>query len=65
MVQNVKLTFYLKKNVTDDQGRYLVMAQLSGGKHSTTAFSAKLLAPAALRKSGRALLLNLSVPTPS
>lgn len=48
MEQNVKVTFYLKKDETDVEGKCQVMAQLAVGKYSTTTFSAKMSVSAAL-----------------
>lgn len=50
----LKVAFYLKKNETNDAGRCPVMARLSVGKGLPVVFSAKMDAPAALFKDGRA-----------
>lgn len=52
--KEVKVTFYLKKSETNDDGRCPVMAQLSIGKYSEVAFRAKMLVPVSLWSSGRA-----------
>lgn len=52
--KEVKVTFYLKKSETNDEGRCPVMAQLTIGKYSEVAFSAKMLVPVSLWSSGRA-----------
>lgn len=55
MKQNeVKVTFYLKKSETNDDGRCPVMAQLAIGKYAEVAFRAKMLVPVSLWSSGRA-----------
>lgn len=52
--KEVKVTFYLKKSETNDEGRCPVMAQLAIGKYAEVAFSAKMLVPVSLWSSGRA-----------
>lgn len=51
--EDVKVTFYLKKNETDNAGRCPVMGRLTVGR-SESVFSAKMLAPSSLWTSGRA-----------
>lgn len=51
--EDVKVTFYLKKNETDSAGRCPVMGRLTVGR-SESVFSAKMLAPCSLWTSGRA-----------
>ena len=50
---DVKVTFYLKKNELDNAGRCSVMGRLTIGR-SESVFSAKMLAPLSLWTSGRA-----------
>ena len=50
---DVKVTFYLKKNESDGAGRCPVMGRLTIGR-SESVFSAKMLAPLSLWMSGRA-----------
>ncbi len=51
--EDVKVTFYLKKNELDNAGRCPVMGRLTVGR-SESVFSAKMLAPCSLWISGRA-----------
>lgn len=51
--EDVKVTFYLKKNETNTEGRCPVMGRLTIGR-SECVFSAKMLAPLSLWMSGRA-----------
>ncbi len=51
--EDVKVTFYLKKNETNTEGRCPVMGRLTIGR-SESVFSAKMLAPCSLWTSGRA-----------
>ena len=51
--EDVKVTFYLKKNETDSAGRCPVMGRLTIVR-SESVFSAKMLAPCSLWTSGRA-----------
>lgn len=51
--EDVKVTFYLKKNETNTEGRCPVMGRLTVGR-SESVFSAKMLAPLSLWTSGRA-----------
>ncbi|GHV39177.1 tyrosine recombinase [Bacteroidia bacterium] len=53
MKQEVKVSFYLKKNKMKEDGKCPVMARLTVGK-SETAFSAKMTVPVSLWASGRA-----------
>ena len=53
MEQKVKVSFYLKKNETKEDGKCPVMTRLVVGKSSAT-FSIKLTVPASLWASGRA-----------
>ena len=53
MKQEVKVSFYLKKNEMKDDGKCPVMARLTVGKSETT-FSAKMTVPVSLWASGRA-----------
>jgi integrase len=53
MKKEMKVTFYLKKNETKEDGRCPVMARLTVGE-TETVFSAKMTAPADLWASGRA-----------
>ena len=53
MKQEVKVSFYLKKNETKEDGKCPVMARLAVGKSETT-FSAKMTVPVSLWDSGRA-----------
>ena len=52
--EDVKVSFYLKKNETKEDGRCPLMATLSIGKFSETTFSAKMNVPVSLWASGRA-----------
>ena len=52
--EDVKVSFYLKKNETKENGRCPLMATLSIGKFSETTFSAKMNVPVSLWASGRA-----------
>ncbi|NDV95744.1 site-specific integrase [Dysgonomonas sp. 521] len=54
MKQEVKVSFYLKRNETKKDGKSPVMVRLSIGKFSETIFSAKMTVPADLWASGRA-----------
>lgn len=54
MTKEVKVSFYLKRNETKNDGKSPVMARLSIGKYSETVFSAKMTVPADLWVSGRA-----------
>ena len=56
MKQEVKVSFYLKRNETKKDGKSPVMARLSIGKFSETIFSAKMTVPADLWASGRVKL---------
>ncbi|MFV0392066.1 MAG: hypothetical protein ACK5KP_09330 [Paludibacteraceae bacterium] len=50
MRQEVKVSFYLKKNETKDDGKCPVMARLTVGKSkSETTFSTKMTVPVSLR----------------
>lgn len=51
--EDVKVTFYLKKNELDNAGRCPIMGRLTIG-HSESVFSAKMPAPLSLWMSGRA-----------
>ncbi|WP_418916329.1 site-specific integrase [Alistipes communis] len=51
--EDVKVTFYLKRNETNTEGRCPVMGRLAIGR-SESVFSAKMLAPLSLWMSGRA-----------
>ena len=51
--EDVKVTFYLKRNETNAEGRCPVMGRLTIGR-SESVFSAKMLAPLSLWMSGRA-----------
>lgn len=51
---NVKVSFYLKKSEADADGMCPVMAKLSVGKYSDTAFSVKFRVPQTMWNSGRA-----------
>lgn len=53
MEREIKVSFYLKKNETNSDGRCPVMARLSVSQDETT-FSAKMSVPVALWDSGRA-----------
>ena len=53
MKQEVKVSFYLKKNEMKDDGKCPVMARLTVGQSETT-FSAKMTVPVSLWASGRA-----------
>ena len=50
--EDVKVSFYLKKNETDSAGRCPIMGRLTIGR-SESVFSAKMLAPCSLWTSGR------------
>lgn len=52
--EDVKVSFYLKKNEMKEDGRCPLMATLSIGKFSETTFSAKMNVPVSLWTSGRA-----------
>lgn len=54
MKQEVKVSFYLKRNETKKDGKSPVMVRLSIGNYSQTIFSAKMTVPADLWSSGRA-----------
>ncbi|MDD2437202.1 MAG: site-specific integrase [Massilibacteroides sp.] len=54
MKQEVKVSFYLKRNETKKDGKSPIMARLSIGRFSETIFSAKMTVPADLWASGRA-----------
>lgn len=54
MKQEVKVSFYLKKNQSKKDNQCPVMARLSVGKSSETAFSTKMCVPVSLWASGRA-----------
>ncbi len=51
---DVKVSFYLKKSEADAKGNCPVMAKLSIGKYSDTAFSVKMRVPQSTWHSGRA-----------
>lgn len=53
-MDDVKVSFYLKKSETNEYGECPVMARLSIGKYSEAAFSAKMLVPVSSWSSGRA-----------
>ena len=52
--QELKVSFYLKKNEIKEDGRCPLMAILSIGKYSETTFSTKTNVPLSLWQSGRA-----------
>ena len=52
---DVKVSFYLKKSEANESGECPVMARLTVGKYSETAFSAKMLVSVSLWSSGRAM----------
>lgn len=54
MKQEVKVSFYLKKNEAKEDGKCTVMARLSIGKSSEAKFSAKMKVPVSLWACGRA-----------
>ena len=54
MKQEVKVSFYLKKNEMKEDGKCPIMARLTVGKSETT-FSAKMTVPVSLWASGRAI----------
>ncbi len=51
---DVKVSFYLKKSEADEKGRCPVMARLTVGRYSETAFSLKMSVPKKMWNSGRA-----------
>lgn len=53
--EDVKVSFYLKKSEANESGECPVMARLTVGKYSETAFSAKMLVSVSLWSSGRAM----------
>lgn len=53
-MDDVKVSFYLKKSEANEYGECPVMARLNIGKYSETAFSAKMLVPVSSWSSGRA-----------
>ncbi len=54
MEKEVKVSFYLKRNETKEDGRCAVMARLTVGGFSKVIFSAKMLVPVSIWSSGRA-----------
>lgn len=52
--EDVKVSFYLKKNETKEDGKCPLMATLSVGRFSETTFSVKMNVPVSLWASGRA-----------
>ena len=53
--EDVKVSFYLNKSEANESGECPVMARLTVGKYSETAFSAKMLVSVSLWSSGRAM----------
>lgn len=51
---DVKVSFYLKKSEADEKGCCPVMAKLTVGRYSETAFSLKMSVPKTMWNSGRA-----------
>lgn len=54
MKQEVKVSFYLKKNETKEDGKCPVMARLVVGALSKISFSTKMTVPLSLWRAGRA-----------